>query len=42
LSAYIDSIVANGTLTSGLHQSQASKSKPRSKPRYIKNLLTGA
>lgn len=25
LSAYIDSIVANGTLTSGLHQSQASE-----------------
>lgn len=38
LSAYIDSIVANGTLTSGLHQSQASKSyqktqiSPRVKP----------
>lgn len=31
LSAYIDSIVANGTLTSGLHQSQASKSRSRQK-----------
>jgi hypothetical protein len=32
LSAYIDSIVANGTLTSGLHQSQASKSCQETKP----------
>lgn len=40
LSAYVDSIAANGTLASGLHQSQASKSRTKTKSHHESSPLT--